>query len=211
MNQTLAFFPLQLVVFPGEPLNLHIFEPRYRQLVTDAESEGITFGIPTVIKGEICPLATEVRLQEVSKRYPSGESDVKTVGQRLFRIQTFEPKLGKKLYAGGEVEFIDIDTAESIDLNEEIVMLITEIYKVLNIDKVIKPAKAGFRTYDIAHYVGMSLEQEYEFLSLINAQDRQYYLLQHLRQIRPDVTRRLDIKARAKMNGHFKELVPPQF
>lgn len=211
MNQKLAFFPLQLVVFPGEPLNLHIFEPRYRQLILDAENEGITFGVPTMINGSIRPLATEVRLSEVSKRYPSGESDVKTIGQRIFRIDTFESKLGKKLYAGGNVEFLKNDVNEHIDLNEEIVQLITEIYKVLNIDKVVRPALKGFMTYDVAHYVGMKVEQEYEFLTLLKARDRQYFLLEHLRTIRPDVTKRLDIKARAKMNGHFKELTPPQF
>ena len=63
MEQQLALFPLQLVVFPGESLNLHIFEPRYRQLIEDAEQQGITFGVPTVIKGALQPIATEVSLE----------------------------------------------------------------------------------------------------------------------------------------------------
>lgn len=211
MTQQLALFPLQLVVFPGEDLNLHIFEPRYRQLVTDAEKEGITFGVPTVIGGELRPLATEVRLREVSKRYPGGESDIKTKGERVFRIRSFNPRLGKKLYAGAEVEFLEVDRDENILLNEEIVQLLKSIYKILKVEKKVKSAHDGFRTYDVAHYVGLSLEQEYEFLTLREARPRQRYLLEHLRQIRPDITERLDIQARAKMNGHFKHLVPPDF
>lgn len=211
MSKTLAFFPLQLVVFPGEQLNLHIFEPRYRQLIADAESEGITFGVPTVINSEIRPIATEVRLEQISKRYPNGESDVKTRGQRIFRILSFEPKLGKKLYAGGEIAPIDYDTEENLQLNEEIVFLTREIYATLKIDKTILDAHDGFRTYDIAHYVGLQVEQEYELLTLFNAVERQQFLLSHLRKIRPDVTKRLDIRARAQLNGHFKDLVPPVF
>ena len=45
----LALFPLQLIVYPGERLPLHIFEKRYQQLITDCENEGIAFGIPSYI------------------------------------------------------------------------------------------------------------------------------------------------------------------
>ncbi|MEL6357720.1 MAG: LON peptidase substrate-binding domain-containing protein [Bacteroidota bacterium] len=211
MQEQLAFFPLQLVVFPGEQLNLHIFEPRYRQLVADAETEGITFGVPTVINGEIRPVATEVRLEEVSKRYPSGESDVKTRGERVFSILSFEPKLEKKLYAGGDIVFQEIETEENLELNEEIVVMVREIYKKLNVGKTIADAHEGFRTYDIAHYIGFTVEQEYEFLTLFLSRDRQHFMLDHLRRIRPNISKRLDIQARARMNGHFKHLRPPEF
>jgi ATP-dependent Lon protease len=46
MPRLLPLFPLNLVVFPHEKLNLHIFEPRYRQLVRDCLEQNLTFGIP---------------------------------------------------------------------------------------------------------------------------------------------------------------------
>lgn len=209
MLSLLPFFPLQLVVFPGEQLNLHIFEPRYRQLIQDAEQDGITFGVPTVINGEVKPIATEVKLLEVSKRYPEGASDIKTLGQRVFRIKNFQPQLQPKLYAGGEIEFLDVDTHESLVLNQEIVGLLKNIYQALKVDKPIKDPLAGFSTYDLAHYVGMDIRQEYTFLTLLSAHERQRYLLEHLRKIRPDVTAHADIQAKVKLNGHFKDLKPP--
>lgn len=209
MLSLLPFFPLQLVVFPGEQLNLHIFEPRYRQLILDAEQDGITFGVPTVINGEVKPIGTEVKLIEVSKRYPEGASDIKTLGQRVFRIKSFQPQLKPKLYAGGEIEFLDLDTHESLVVNQEIVDLLKNIYQTLKVDKPIKDPLAGFSTYDLAHYVGMDIRQEYEFLTLLSAHARQRYLLEHLRQIRPDVTAHADIQAKVKLNGHFKHLAPP--
>lgn len=213
MADKLPFFPLQLVVYPGESLNLHVFEPRYRQLVEDAENEGITFGVPTVIDGQVRPLATEVVLTEVSKRYSDGRSDVKTQGRRVFRIQDFEPKMDGKLYAGGTVEFLYVEREEDYLLNEEIVSLIREIYRAMKVNKAVSDAHDGFTTYDIAHYCGFSLEQEYEFLTLFGAQDRQHFLLEHLRKIRPQVPDPVaaDIQHRARQNGHFKELKPPRF
>lgn len=213
MHEKLAFFPLQIVVYPGEALNLHIFEPRYRQLIRDAESEGITFGIPTVMNGRMLPIATEVELVEVSKRYPSGESDIKTIGRRVFRIKDFQPTLGRKLYSGGDVQFLFVEEEEDFLLNEEIVATIRSIYQAMRVDKQLRDAHQGFRTYDVAHYCGFDLKQEYEFLTLFNARERQEYLLKHLRSIRPELpnTQNQELRNRAELNGHFKHLTPPKF
>ncbi len=50
MTNFIPIFPLGIVVFPGEDLNLHVFEPRYKQLITDCFGEKKPFGIPTVLK-----------------------------------------------------------------------------------------------------------------------------------------------------------------
>lgn len=207
----LPLFPLQLVVYPGESLNLHIFEPRYRQLIADAEAHGTRFGVPTVIEGELKPLATEVELYEVTRRYDSGESDVKTRGGRIFRIEHFDRESPDRLYPGGVVSYLEDPLGEDRDMNREIVKLTRWIYRQLNIDREVRPADQGFTTYEIAHYVGLSLEQEYELLSLTQPMARQEYLLTHLRTIRPQVGDPLGIKARARLNGHFKDLKPPDF
>lgn len=211
MTQKLAIFPLQLVVFPGESLNLHIFEPRYRQLVADAENEGITFCVPTVINGGILPVATEVKLSEIATRYPSGESDICTIGQRVFYLEDYTRTLPGKPYAGADCRLLTIDTNEDPLLNGEIVNFTRGIYRDLRIDKEVRSVKEGFRTYDIAHYVGLKLEQEYELLTLLDAQQRQQFLLEHLISIRPELREGKRIQDRARMNGHFKELTPPEW
>lgn len=211
MTQKLALFPLQLVVFPGETLNLHIFEPRYQQLIKDAESQGISFAIPTVIDGGLRPVATEVTLSEVAKRYPSGESDVRAIGGRVFFLEDFWKIMPGKLYPGSSARELKVDHQEIPELNREIIDLTRSIYKSLRIDKTVKEVEDGFRSYDIAHYVGMQLGQEYEFLTLRQARDRQEFLLDHLRTIQPEVEQNLSIRKRAQLNGHFQELMPPNW
>lgn len=211
MTEKLPIFPLQLVVFPGEPLNLHIFEQRYRELVTDAEGSGTTFCVPTVYEGGILPIATEVKLIEVVNRYPTGESDIRTLGTRVFYIEDFNKIMPGKLYAGADCREIFPNDNEDLKLNQRIVKLTREIYRDLSINKVIRDAEDGFKTYDIGHYVGLKMEQEYELLTLLDAKERQLYLLEHLHDIHPELKEGQSIQDRAKMNGHFKELAPPEW
>lgn len=209
MTRQLALFPLQIVVFPGEELNLHIFEPRYRQLLHDCEREGITFGIPAYIKGNIREVGTEVRLLKVVKRYENGELDIRTLGMGLFKLNDFQPRLGEKLYAGGEVENLPYDAVEDIALNQRILVLARQLFVLLGISRPLPEEVGHFQTYDIAHHVGFNLEQEYEFLTLREAPARQRFVLEHLETLIPIVEEMERIKEKAKLNGHFRNIIPP--
>ncbi len=73
---TIPMFPLSLLPLPGELVPLHIFEPRYKQLLEDAENADIHFGIyfnNTINEEKIGSL---MKLESVIKRYPRGESDI---------------------------------------------------------------------------------------------------------------------------------------
>jgi hypothetical protein len=59
MNELIPIFPLEVVVYPGEALNLHIFETRYKQLINDCAETKMSFGIPFVIERKICELGIE--------------------------------------------------------------------------------------------------------------------------------------------------------
>src|SRR5678815_3483212 len=86
MTNFIPIFPLGIVVYPGEKLNLHIFEPRYKQLITECHSQKKPFGIPPVIENRLQDYGSLVELTEVSKIHENGEMDIKTVGSRVFRI-----------------------------------------------------------------------------------------------------------------------------
>src|SRR5690606_34521054 len=104
----LPFFPLQSVFYPGETVPLHIFEERYKELIHDCRKEALTFGIPVFINNAIT-YGTEVQLVEVVNTYESGEMDVVCVARQVFKVLSFENQLQGKLYAGGEVEFLDME------------------------------------------------------------------------------------------------------
>jgi len=211
MSEILAVFPLQIVAFPGEEVNLHIFEPRYKQLVRDCEEEGITFGIPPYLDGKVQEIGTEMELVEVVNRYPSGELDIRTRGLGLFAIQEFYPQAPDKLYAGARFRRLKNERKSNPGMAAQILERVAELYEVLRVDKEPPRDAKSFHTYEVAHEVGFNLEQEYEFLGLLTEFERQQYMLSHLERILPVVREMETLRQRVQMNGHFKNLQPPDF
>ncbi|GAB3223748.1 LON peptidase substrate-binding domain-containing protein [Hymenobacter seoulensis] len=207
----LALFPLNLVVFPGEKLNLHIFEPRYRQLVHDCLQENISFGIPPYINNGVSTLGTEMRLISVVNNYPNGEMDIKTRAVGLFRIEEFYREAPGKLYAGAEVESVADDNTPDPALRTRIHALVQELYELLGLRRLLLELAPDFRVYDIAHHVGMSTEQEFQLLEAATEQERQQLILDHLLHVLPVLQETEKLKERVRLNGHFKNLTPPAF
>jgi Lon protease-like protein len=211
MSRILPLFPLKLVVYPGENLNLHIFEPRYKQLINECDEKGITFGIPAYIGEEVQPIGTEIELAAIDQRYPNGEMDIRTKGTGLFKTLTFFKKLENRLYAGGEIEPVVFDRDTDFTKNEKIHHHLGELYKILQIKKPLPANTPDFHTFDIAHLVGFSLEQEYELLSIPVERDRQAYMLEHLERLLPMAREMEELRKKVQMNGHFKNILPPEF
>ncbi|AIZ63909.1 peptidase [Hymenobacter sp. DG25B] len=211
MPRLLPLFPLNLVVFPGEKLNLHIFEPRYRELVHDCLQENITFGIPPFLDNQVQELGTEMRLLDVEKVYLNGEMDIRTQALGLFRVREFYRQAPGKLYAAGKVEDLLDDPTPDEFLKTRITAHIKQLYHALGLHRMFLDLPGGYRTYDIGHHVGFSTEQEYQLLSSTSEQERQELLLEHLEQIVPVVLETERLKERVKLNGHFKNLTPPNF
>jgi Lon protease-like protein len=69
----IPIFPLGIVVYPGENLNLHIFEPQYKQLITECNEQKKPFGIPTVIENKMQDFGSMVTITEISKVHDNGE------------------------------------------------------------------------------------------------------------------------------------------
>ena len=92
-NYQYGLFPLRIFLLPGEQTTLHIFEPRYLQLVTECLSSGEYFGIPYQGKTTLSEFGSLVKVVQILKNYDSGELDVLVeVGQILkfiiFKIKT---------------------------------------------------------------------------------------------------------------------------
>lgn len=207
----LPLFPLNLVVFPGEKLNLHIFEPRYRQLLADCLETGQTFGIPPYLNEQVQPIGTEMRLLKVERAYPGGEADIRTLGVGRFRTVEMLHEAPGKLYAAGYIAPLPDDAAEDPLLRPQISRLVEQLYGALGLQKLFIELPPDYRTFDVAHHLGLSTEQEYELLELPNEPERQQYVLRHLEHMLPVVLETERLKERVRQNGHFKHLTPPNF
>lgn len=204
----IPFFPLKLVAFPGEALNLHIFEPRYRQLLADVEQGDLTFGVCTFLN-QLTGFGTELKLDQVYKRHEDGRLDVKTIGLRTFKILSFDNPMPGKLYAGGEIEYLPDNPVCTKAQQLEYVFYLKEILHLLQYQAEFDPMTVS--SYTFAHKVGLKLEEELELLKLTSESERIEFLVKHFKRLIPVIKAIESAKEKIKLNGHFKHLDPLNF
>lgn len=212
MTNFIPIFPLSIVVYPGENLNLHIFEPRYKQLIQECHTEQKAFGIPTVINNKLNEMGTLVKITEIVKTSENGEMDIRALGVSVFRILEVIKSVPEKLYSGAIVNYPDnLEDQGKRELMAKVVNAIRELHRLLHISKDFKKPDNELTAYDIAHHAGLSLQEEYEMLGLLREEQRQEYLKRHLSKVIPVIAEMETLKERVKLNGHFKNLSSFEF
>jgi Lon protease-like protein len=206
MTNFIPIFPLGLVVYPGEQLNLHIFEPRYKQLVNECFENKKPFGIPAVLNNKLTEMGTLVQVIEINKLYDNGEMDIKTAGLEVFKILEIIKELPEKLYSGAIVTYPQNIKLGSPGLMKKILRGIRAIHKSLGVIKDFKKPDAELSSYDVAHHAGLSIEDEYVLLEFLDELHRQEFLKRHIAKVLPVMEEMTLLKGKLKLNGHFKNL-----
>jgi Lon protease-like protein len=206
MNEFIPIFPLQVVVYPGDALNLHIFEPRYKQLISDCAKDKKPFGIPTVLDRKIGRLGTLVRLNEISNVQADGQMDIRITGLKVFQVQRLLKLYPGKLYGGADVTYLEDQPEGDANLMRLLLAEIKKLHGLLNVKMKYLKADDKLTSFDLAHHAGLSLKQEHELLGLLDERQRQTYLLNHLKSVFPVVSEMESLKEKIKLNGHFRNI-----
>ena len=166
-------FPLGIFPLPGELVPLHIFEPRYQQLLQDAENRDFSFGIYFNHTSNTNKLGSLVRLESVIKRYPGGESDIIVKCIDLFKMATLYRVFNDKLYPGGEVSFWNVNITEpaSVKLQKEFAQYLL----LINISTHIN--ESSF--FQIANELNLSIEDRFKFVQF-ESEKRENFLLSRI-------------------------------
>lgn len=156
----IPLFPLNILPFPGELVPLHIFEPRYRQLLEDAEANDLLFGIYLHHPENTDRFGSLVKLERVIRRHHSGESDIIVKSSGLFRLFQFDAQHPGKSYPGGAVEFMEADEQHPVDATLGI--------RFADFQKEARsyPRFGDLSLYDIANAINLSVNERIGFLRL---------------------------------------------
>lgn len=110
MSFELPLFPLNVVLFPGMPLPLHIFEPRYRLMISRCLAGDRLFGVAVIVDGEEgqsdtvpAPIGCSAEIVDATQ-LDDGRYNLETTGRRRFRLLGAREEDG---YLVGTVEWID--------------------------------------------------------------------------------------------------------
>lgn len=175
---TLAMFPLQTFLLPGEEIPLRIFEPRYIELIEDCERTGMKFGIPYSTKDEITSYGCEVELLSVVAKNSLKEMVVLIKCIRNFHLLDFYDELPNKQYGSGIIEYVDDDFNTT---NPELIVLVKKLKLEINPIIGAIATYSSFNLFDIAKSLLLKSEDKYKLYSLRSQVRMEQYLIKQLK------------------------------
>lgn len=179
----IPLFPLNVVLFPGMVLPLHIFEPRYRQMIADCQQQELEFGVvlvqpeSTFLREEPYAVGTMAEIRDLD-RMEDGRLNIIAMGTRRFRILS---QHRKKPYLSGLVEFYE-DVSEPFDdllstdkqarsLFADYIDLLLKAANEKDVKAELPPDPEAL-SYFIAYFLDLEREQQQHFLELTSTLQR---------------------------------------
>lgn len=160
----IPMFPLAILPIPGELIPLHIFEPRYRELLQDLETTDITFGIYFSHEINAAKIGSLMRLESIIKRYPGGESDIIVKCEDYFQLEMLLRHFKDKAYPGGDVYMKKADY--NLFPKPELYELFIEYLRLRNIQQ----QYTSFNLYQVANELSLDVNERYKFLTTEESQ-----------------------------------------
>jgi len=200
--ERIPLFPLNVVLLPGAELPLHIFEPRYRQMVKECLQEKSEFGMLLSLPNGVARVGCTAEVLEVVKRYEDGRMDILTVGRAPFRVVelfTQNPLLE------GHVDYLeDRDSRLNPGIQRELVELFEACHTLIFDDypKNLEGASPDDLSFLVAGTLPMELLWKQQILELRNEAERQERLVAYLREWAPHLQKSDALRQRAGGNGH---------
>lgn len=212
----LPIFPLALVLFPGVPLPLHIFEPRYRQMLNDVRAGNNLFGVSffdASTSERDMPAAGNVGcVAEVteSQPLPDGRSNILTVGIIRYRIEEYIERDNPYLLA--RVSYFEDDEEDPNLLSEsardvaETFTRIARAVRTINDERASLPDISDTEPQRLSFLVAAAMEVDaqikQDMLEMRSTSERLQQLRQVLKRAVSNYEERARIHELAKGNGH---------
>jgi Lon protease-like protein len=203
MNPTrIPLFPLDLVLFPGMLLPLHIFEPCYKAMIGRCIAENIEFGV--VLSGEdrVAKTGCTAEIAQKLKDYPDGRMDILTAGRTVFQLLEV---LQEKEYHEAIVEFLPEDVLPEDPQSEG---RLIDAFQKCHALVFGQPWDSSGRdadtplTYQLAAQLPLELESKQKLLETRDEGERRVLLISEINEILPKIVERQRMRKVASGNGH---------
>lgn len=198
----LPLFPLDLVLFPGIALPLHIFEPRYKEMVGECLSTKSPFGIVRAVAQGIAEIGCTAEITEVSKQYEDGRLDILTMGRQRFDVLHLDRE---RSFLRAEVLLVSDEPGEaSQQERQRAIQAHNEIHSLAgSAPELISPDQPTL-SFHLAGSLPLDLDFKQKLLSTVSERERIRELTAYLEGILPSLRRASRAKEKAGGNGHVR-------
>ncbi len=198
----IPLFPLNVVLLPGADLPLHIFEPRYLEMVDRCLKEKSVFGVLLALPKGVARVGCTAEIIEVVNRRHDETMDILTIGREPFRVVEF---FEENPLAEGHVDYLeDRETSCSPPLRRELIELYETCHTLVFEDypKNTGSDQSSQLSFVVAGTLPMDLLLKQQILELRSEADRQERLVGYLRAWAPHLHKTGVMRQRAGGNGH---------
>ena len=200
----IPLFPLNVVLMPGAPMPLHIFEDRYKQMVDECLEAESEFGMVLADEAGTREVGCTARIVEMVERYEDGRMVILVEGSRRFKLNNV--MTGKPYYVG-EVEYIEEDSGEDVTaLAEECIALLERVVEAATEGSVGIEIEPPYRnlSFAIAGRIEFDLETRQQILELMTERARLEKVKELLSAAAERLERDRQARDKAQTNGHLR-------
>ena len=199
MKALLPLFPLDVVLFPGTPLPLHVFEPRYKELISECLEQKKTFGIVRAEEEGLADVGCTAEIVAVTKTYPDGRMDIVTEGRE--RFEGLEVDEQRSYLRGDVVYFQDDAENPSSQQIEHAIELHREILTMGGAQQSL-PASEDKISFYLAGSLPLDLDFKQALLEMRSEAERIEAVITAFEAILPKLRRAVQSRQKAGGNGH---------
>jgi len=197
----LPIFPLEVVLFPGAPLPLHIFEPRYKEMIAECLEQKKLFGMVRAKENAVAEVGCSAMILNVMKRYEDGRMDISSEGRQRFAIVELNHD---RSFLQAEISWFDDEEPAPLPgkQSETALELHEQLFAVLGQDAEIDRNKIHL-SFQLASQLPVDLDFKQAILEMKSENERMETLIEYYRATIPKVEKTLRARERASGNGHI--------
>ena len=189
MNSLLPIFPLELVLLPGVPLPLHIFEPRYKEMIAECLEQKKPFGVVRASSAGVADIGCTAEIMSVTKKYDDGRMDILTRGVERFEVIHVNED---RSFLQAEISVVqDEDEAgkPAAQMVTQAVRLHAEITKLAGAELSGPDQHAGNLSFLLAGSLPLDLDFKQSLLSTLSEAKRLEAVVGYLEAVLPGLRR----------------------
>jgi Lon protease-like protein len=200
LDVLIPLFPLDVVLFPGTPLPLHIFEPRYKEMIGECLAQHRTFGVVRVVEQGLAEVGCTAEIVTVVKEYPDGRLDLVAEGRQRFELVRVNQE---RSFLQAEVLMIDDEPGDPLkEDSSRAVQLHSELLAIAGAKQDLSAADPSLLSFYLAGSLPLDLDFKQKLLSLRSERERISLLVSYFETIIPNLRRAASARERAGGNGH---------
>ena len=199
-DKLLPLFPLDVVLFPDTPLPLHVFEPRYKEMIGECLEQKLAFGVVRAKENSLAEIGCTAEIVAVTKKYDDGRMDIVAEGRRRFQIRNVNHE---RSFLQGEVSYFEDDPGPpKSDEVQRAVKLHAQIMELLAAEAGPPDPEDPQLSFHLAGTLPLDLDFKQTLLGLRSESERVVGLIEYYEAILPNLRRAVKARNKAGGNGH---------